>query len=73
MKTNKMVFQKIPVYNLIELLVKIYEDGADYVDISGKHSIDEDSLLLFVRDEYMSSTKDEDGKKLTDEDLNQLI
>lgn len=65
------VFKKIPLYDLIDVLHRIYDEGADYVDISGKISPTEDSIFLIVKDEYYSTNLEE--KKLTDEDLNLLI
>lgn len=72
-KNNKIItLQKIPIKNLMEILSELYNDGADYVDISGMPDEDQDVISIFVREEYMNQDEEYDGD-LSDDDLNQLI
>jgi hypothetical protein len=46
---------KIPVESLISLLMELYENGADYVDMSSDNSVPgQDRLIIQTRDEYMN-------------------
>ena len=80
-KNNKTItLQKIPIKNLLDILNEIYDNGADYIDISGVPNVEQDVISIFVREEYMSEEfneeyeyRDEDSSALSDDDLNQLI
>lgn len=85
MENKEIRIQKIPLDTLIETLVTLYNQGIDYVDISGKPGTDFDSMAIVFTRDYMT----EEGKKnfgedneidleinpgkLTDDDINQLI
>jgi hypothetical protein len=85
MENKEVKIQKIPLDALIETLVSLYNQGIDYIDISGKPGTDFDSMAIVFTREYMT----EEGKKnfgedyevdleigpskLTDDDINQLI
>lgn len=72
-KNNKTItLQKIPIKNLMEILSELYNDGADYIDISGVPNVEQDVISIFVREEYMNQDEEYNGD-LSDEDLNQLI
>ena len=72
-KNNKTItLQKIPIKNLMEILSELYNDGADYIDISGVPNIEQDVISISVREEYMNQDEEYNGD-LSDEDLNQLI
>lgn len=72
-KNNKIItLQKIPIKNLMEILSELYNDGADYIDISGVPNVEQDVISIFVREEYMNQDEEYNGD-LSDEDLNQLI
>jgi hypothetical protein len=73
-KTAK--FRKIPLKNLIDTLVVIYNSGADYVDILGRTGNPQDIVTISVIQEYMASQeKDvpESRSLLTDEDIDNLL
>lgn len=73
-KTAK--FRKIPLKNLIDTLVAIYNSGADYVDILGRTGEPQDIVTISVVAEYMASEeKDipESKSLLTDEDIDSLL
>ncbi len=69
---------------LLEILNELYEDGVDYVDISGTSSNDleypQDLIKITVRPDYISQDDTEDidkssisVSKLSDNDINDLI
>lgn len=67
---------------LLEILNELYEDGVDYVDISGIPSNDlkhpQDLIKITVRPDYMAEEKDInessiDVTKLSENDINDLI
>jgi len=60
----------------MEILSELYNEGADYVDISGMPNEDQDVISIFVREEYMNEDEEYDEEyngDLSDDDLNQLI
>lgn len=76
-KNNKIItLQKIPIKNLMEILSELYDDGADFIDISGMPNVEQDVISIFVREEYMNQDEEYDEEHngdLSDDDLNQLI
>lgn len=52
--------QKIPLYALLEILDKLYEDGVEYIDITGEVKDDKDVIKILVKEEYMSEDTEED-------------
>jgi hypothetical protein len=84
MENKEFKIQKVPLDNLLNTLVDIYNSGVDYVDIIGMPGEEYDNIgITFTRD-YMT----EEGKKhfkdisknleitserLTDDDINQLV
>jgi hypothetical protein len=61
----------------MEILSELYNDGADFIDISGMPDEDQDVISIFVREEYMNQDEEEYDEEyngdLSDDDLNQLI
>ncbi len=77
-KPNEVVLVKIPLKHLIDTLVMIYSDGADYVDIVGVPNEMQDSIGIVVRDEYMAKDDGEDNGSqeeggVSETDLNDLV
>lgn len=71
-------FQKIPLRELIETLQTVYNQGADFIDISGIPDEQQDVIGIHVLEEYLSDDlEDEDDEEddgtLSEEDLNKLI
>lgn len=79
---------KIPLEELLSILTDLYDEGADYVDISGIESTDEeypqDIMNITIRPEYMNEELfDEEEEeeytpkinvsKFSDEDIDNLI
>jgi hypothetical protein len=87
MENKEVKIQKIPLDALIETLVSLYNQGIDYIDISGKPGTDFDSMAIVFTKDYMTEEgkknfiEDDDNEidleigpsKLTDDDINQLI
>jgi len=77
--------RKIPLEGLIEILTNLFEEGADYIDISGQQDNREegpiDVIKITVRPEYMSDDSEveievdvqEDKPTLSEDDINELI
>jgi len=78
MENNQVVLRKIPLKMFIEVLTKLWNDRADYVDIVGIPDKIQDNIGIVVHDDYYSKEGDEemgfdkDGP-LEDEDLDKLI
>lgn len=86
---NQVILKKIPVDKLIDLLIKMYNKGVDYVDISGVLGKEQDKIAITFTKDYITkdcceakTTHKEDGEvledilknsKLSEEDLNDLI
>lgn len=75
-----MQLRKIPLLDLIEILTELYDDGADYVDISGQMGEDRDNpqdvIKITVRPDYVSKNQEGDieiDMKLSENDINDLI
>ena len=86
MANREIRIQKIPLDRLIDTLVDLYNQGVDYIDISGVPGEEFDRMAIVFTIDYMTEegaktidkfeeTLDLQIKqpKLTDEDLNQLI
>ena len=83
-----MRIRKIHVKTLVETLVNLYDNGVDYVDVIGMLDDTQDSIGLSFSKEYMAKgmkkqfdniseksvvTDIKIDKKLSDDDLNQLL
>ena len=77
-----MQLRKIPLFELLEILNDLYEDGVGYIDISGISDEDgkQDLIKITVRPDYISSDDIEDidksninVTKLSENDINDLI
>ena len=78
-KSKKMVkFHKIPLKELIMTLQSVYNQGADYIDISGVPGEEQDVIGIHVIEEYLSDDLEDDDEddfpsSISDEDLDKLI
>ena len=75
-----MQLRKIPLRELLEILNDLYEDGVDYIDISGTSNDEgeqpQDFIKITVRPDYMATKDDEsniDMSRLSENDINDLI
>ena len=59
-----MMLRKIPLGPFIEILTDLFENGADFIDLSGNVNDDgetpRDSLKITVKPEYLSPDIDEE-------------
>jgi len=88
MSKKKIKLSKINIIALIDMLKKIYDDGADYIDIEGVPTEgQEDAIKIDVKPEYYTEgTKpsdpeymvteqdfEEELKELSDDDLDNIV
>ena len=78
MENKEIRFRKISLQLLLDTLTRIWDSGADYVDIIGIQNEDQDVINIVVKDDYMSEEEDiqdddDDLPTLSDEDINNLI
>lgn len=82
---NRVILRKIPLEIFIDVLMDIYEQGVDYVDIVGVPDEIQDTIGVLFTEEYVSEEardmfKDNEDKQKNidvnlsdDNDLNQII
>jgi hypothetical protein len=87
METTAITLRKIPLGGFIDILITLFNKGADYVDLIGVPNEIQDEMSIVVRTEYINPeyngfvgdefTPEEQGivteKKLTDEDFKDLL
>jgi len=72
---------KIPLEMFINLLVNIYESGANFIDLAAiiDEEAEKDTIKIAVREDYYDNDEEEDDApksanvKLSDDDINDLI
>jgi hypothetical protein len=72
---------KIPLEMFINLLVILYEEGANFIDLSAQVDEEEkrDTIKIAVQEDYYDDEEDEEDNapsanvKLSDDDINNLI
>lgn len=75
---EQFVLKKVPLMELVNTLIDIYNEGFDFVDIIGILGEEQDQIGITFSPNYKSNEFEEkDGDvptsiKLSDEDLNQL-
>jgi hypothetical protein len=71
-----MMLRKIPLGPFIEILTDLFENGADFIDLSGNVNDDgetpRDTLKITVKPEYLS-LDDEDEEDIIDYGMDFLI
>ena len=78
---SKLIINKIPLKEFIELLIDLYENNnVDFIDLIGSNDSDtQDSLSIGVRPDYVSNNEDNDSGQeqnpanLSKEDFEKLI
>ena len=88
MKDNNIKIRKIHLDTILKILVELYDQGVDYIDIVGEINDVQDTIGISFCEEYMSKDMKENFDDMTtdlpddddepiflkdDEDLNQLI
>ena len=66
-----LTLHKIPLDTLIEILTDLYDNGADFIDISGENSKDRDQprdvIKITIKPEYLSDYNEDDVLELEQE------
>ena len=71
--------QKIPLQDFITILQDLYEEGVNFIDISGGDANPDsdqlkDMIKITVKPEYMEEDDDDDeNNTLSEKDINDLI
>lgn len=82
MEANKdFKVTKIPLEMFINLLVILYEEGANFIDLSAQVDEEEkrDTIRIAVQEDYYDNEEDDEDNapsanvKLSDDDINDLI
>jgi hypothetical protein len=53
-QSNNVRLVKIPLHEFISILVDLYEQGVDYIDIEGNNTERQDSVNILFNKEYMA-------------------
>ena len=92
-KKRNLKLNKIPITALMQILLELFEDGVDFIDIEGEETEEQkesDIISVTVRPEYYSENREVElelkkeeisdfvpeiktNKKLTDDDINDLV
>ena len=73
---RRTVLKKIHLQSLIDMLVNVYNTGADFVDIEGCTDVEQDVIGIIIREEYFNveDMKDEEEyHSLSQDDINLLL
>lgn len=81
MSKKQITITKIPIEVLMEILITLYEEGTDFIDIKANVDGDgtQDIITIVVRPEYMIDPEEMKIKKmllnteLSDDDINELL
>ena len=83
---EQLTIKKVPLDGFIDILMDLYNKGVDYIDITGVTDDHSDKMAISFTSEYMMEGAEEEfkdlpqldmkdllNKKLSQEDLDQLI
>jgi hypothetical protein len=75
---KRLVIRKIPLLDFINILIEVYDQGAEYIDISADSKLKQDHINISILDEYYLEQGPldelpEETKILSFNDLNQLL
>ena len=72
-----MNLRKIPLGPFIDILQDLFDNGADFIDLSGEESNEgeapRDSIKITVKPEYLSPDLDEEEEDVIDHGMDFLI
>jgi hypothetical protein len=72
-----MMLRKIPLGPFIEILTDLFENGADFIDLSGEENNEgeapRDTLKITVKPEYLSPDIEEEEEDVIDHGMDFLI
>ena len=74
-RKRELRLSKIYLKEFIDVLVNIYNEGADFIDLIGIPDVEQDTIRIEVKNEYLADEAEEGDnmEKLTDDDINGLI
>ena len=77
-KGNDVRLNKIPLKLFIDALIDIYTAGAEYVDLVGKTDVEQDSIGIVVKVDYMNredreEEEDNNNKEYFDNLSNEIL
>ena len=73
---SEILIEKIPLEDFIDNLVKLFDNGADYIDLILRSTENKDVITINVREEYMFSEDEEECENQTEisiDDIKDLI
>jgi hypothetical protein len=73
MKQKNLTLQKIWLPSFIDILIEMYDRGANYVDIIGYPDGKQDTIQIIVKEEYLCPDDVIKEEKMTREKLNDLL
>jgi hypothetical protein len=75
MKPNKIRIEMVDVDALIDLLINVWEDGADYIDLELTKREEVDLIQIIPREEMKEEENDSvsDINVLSENDINNLL
>jgi hypothetical protein len=73
MKRREVKLTKIHLESFLDLLMQIYDEGGDYIDIVAFPGGEQDVIKIVVQREYMNTEDREATEDLSEEDFNNLI
>ena len=68
---KKLMLRKIVLEDFINVLIDIYEKGADYIDLVAMPDDVEDTLIIQVMQDYLR--EEEEQHDITKDDIEDLI
>ena len=80
--SSNNIARKIDLHSFIQTLIKVYNSGADYIDLIGKSEETSDTVSIVVHEDYLSDEEEEEDiidddaindSPLSDENINDLI
>lgn len=83
MDKNKLIINKIPLKEFIDILINLYDNNVDFIDLVGSNDSDtQDSLHIGVRPDYVVKDEEDESNNeqgnqnpafLSKEDFEKLI
>lgn len=73
MKKKELILQKIWLPGFIDVLIEMYDRGADFVDLQGVPGVEQDEIKIIVREDYLCSDEEMGDDEMTKEKLNDLL
>lgn len=62
-KGQEVILRKIPIAILLNALQEIWESGVDYIDIVGKNGVEQDTIGLKFREDYIMNMDEKENEE----------